>query len=124
MYKYCTKKMVDKAVKQGREAVIKCASDKWWFFGTCTEKQARRLGRYPDLGRNCALCAVFNRDVEDGCCDTCPLYMTQTLACVDGSLYDQADTLVDNWWDYPTTTNFKKFQAKARKLARVIGRLK
>jgi hypothetical protein len=28
------------------------------------------------------------------------------------------------WEDNPTATNFKKFQAKARKLARVIGRLK
>lgn len=116
-YKYCTKKMVDKAVKQGREAVIKCASDKWWFFGTCTEKQFSRICNY-GLSGNCAMCALFNPDTTYGACEICPC---QPYCEKD---YQRAVDL-RNYWNYnPTATNFKKFQAKARKLARVIGRLK
>jgi hypothetical protein len=116
-YKYCTKAMVDKAVKQGREAVIKCASDKWWFFGTCS-KGGYWPRRY-DLSNNCSLCAMFLGN------DTCPLrpgLATCTGQC--NEIFWEISNISIAYDCNPTATNFKKFQAKARKLARVIGRLK
>lgn len=121
MYKYCTKAMVTKAIKQGREAVIKCASDKWWFFGACTEKQLNKNGEI-FMGGNCSMCVYF-ADVNYG---ACPLSKNGSM-CYGGECPDsfwEADSRYDKYINNPTSTNFKKFQAKARKLARVIGRLK
>ena len=116
MYKYCTEAMVNKAVKQGREAVIKCASDKWWFFGTCTERQFKKVA-FLGLNRNCALCKFLGPAIG-GECDNCPC---QPYCRVD---YHDAVFIEDIYISNPTATNFKRFQVKARKLARVIGRLK
>lgn len=117
MYKYCSKAMVDKAVKQGREAVIKCASDKWWFFGTCTEKELSRTANR-GLANNCALCSFLNPHSDTKGCINCPC----RPYCMD--YFHKAVELRKYYTVNPTKTNFKKFQAKARKLARVIGRLK
>jgi hypothetical protein len=54
------------------------------------------------------------------------LQLSQKEGCRSGgfSLYQKLVLLVYRWKANPTATNFKKFQAKARKLARIIGRLK
>ncbi len=116
-YKYITKAAAKKAAKQGREAAIKCSADKWWFFGTCTE--ADYVPYRHKLGENCSLCSMFLRK------DTCPLMPCVGICTANcNEIYWEAYTLSGAYDANPTATNFKKFQQKARKLARVIGRLK
>ena len=124
-YKYCTKKMVTKAVRQGREAVIKCSSDKWWWYGTCTEKELKRsLRNY--LGTNCALCEyrISFSETDEPYCGDCGFSSHCYWHRDKDLLFWQAEDLLEEWEAKPTATNFKKLQAKARKMARIIGRLK
>lgn len=119
-YRYCTERMAENAAKKGLKAAVECSALKWWFVGTCTRTQFRK--HYWDTkldvsgtGDNCALCEHCGTD-----CNICPL---NSCAGVE-TPFRQADMAADMYCDNPTLTNFRKFQAKARKLARIIERLK
>lgn len=115
-YKYITGKMAEEAASKGWEAAIKCSALKWWYFGTCT---ADEMDNATCVGANCALCKMEE-------CTACPLRKHQgNRRCVAYyTLYFQADTLYWIWKRDRNKTNFRKFQAKARRLARVIEKLK
>lgn len=117
--------MAKTAAKKGKKAAIACARDKWMFFGKCTSDDLmKRFGcrdrNHVFLGDSCSLC-----EFTGNICYDCPLAKSGNHCLFsDSSVYHVAAYLFDNWTSNPTKTNFKKFQAKARKLARIIGRLK
>ena len=124
-YTYCTKRMSERAAKKGLESAIDCSRDKWLFFGNCDEKQISRISP-AKLGMNCSLCkfSVIGTHSSISICPRCLLKKHCTNSYDPSFTYWQAYDLYKSYKERPTKTCFKKFQAKARELARLIGRLK
>lgn len=120
--KYVTQREAEKAAKKGDAEAIKYSAIKWWFYGTCSEADfTRAMGYAENVGANCSLCFAY-REIT-GECDGCPLYKKTGMECGDtGSLFDNAWDASCEYIDDMTKANFKKFQGRARKLARVIDK--
>ena len=125
---WVSEKMAERAAKQGEVAAAKTSAKKWWNYGTCTMDQLLKAHTKDPVTsalandiQDCALCSYRSRYSQH--CDSCilPRVYPDELSC--SGVYLDADLLLDDFMDRGTTiTKFRKFQQKARKLARMLDR--